>query len=75
MCDFVEGVGRVTAAGPNHQGGLTTEYVIVVEDVASTVTAAAAAAPALIAVSAQFSCSARAHASSFVILLRLLRTR
>jgi len=72
MCDFVEGVGRVTAAGPNHQGGLTTEYVIVVEDVASTVTAAA---PALIAVSAQFSCSARAHASSFVILLRLLRTR
>jgi hypothetical protein len=64
MCDFVEGVGRVTAAGPNHQGGLTTEYVIVVEDVASTVTAAA---PALIAVSAQFSCSARAHASSFVI--------
>lgn len=74
MCDFVEGVGRVTAAGPNRQGGLTTEYVIVVEDVASTVTAAAAA-PALIAVSAQFSCSARAHASSFVILLRLLRTR
>jgi len=73
MCDFVEGVGRVTAAGPNRQGGLTTEYVIVVEDVASTVTAAAA--PALIAVSAQFSCSARAHASSFVILLRLLRTR
>jgi hypothetical protein len=64
MCDFVEGVGRVTAAGPNRQGGLTTEYVIVVEDVASTVTAAA---PALIAVSAQFSCSARAHASSFVI--------
>jgi len=74
MCDFVEGVGRVTAAGPNRQGGLTTEYVIVVEDVASTVTAAAAA-PALIAVSSQFSCSARAHASSFVILLRLLRTR
>lgn len=73
MCDFVEGVGRVTAAaGSNRQGGLTTEYVIVVEDVASTVTAAA---PALIAVSAQFSCSARAHASSFVILLRLLRTR
>ena len=72
MCDFVEGVGRVTTAGPNHQGGLTTENVIVVEDVASTVTAAA---PALIAVSAQSSCSARAHASSFVILLRLLRTR
>ena len=72
MCDFVEGVGRVTAAGPNRQGGLTTEYVIVVEDVASTVTAAA---PALIAVSAQSSCSARAHASSFVIMLRLLRTR
>lgn len=65
MCDFVEGVGRVTAAGPNRQGGLTTEYVIVVEDVASTVTAAA---PAFIAVSAQFSCSARTHASSFVIL-------
>ena len=64
MCDFVEGVGRVTAAGPNRQGGLTTEYVIVVEDVASTVTAAA---PALIAVSAQFCCSARTHASSFVI--------
>ena len=64
MCDFVEGVGRVTAAGPNRQGGLTTEYVIVVEDVASNVTAAA---PALIAVSAQFSCSARTHASSFVI--------
>ena len=21
MCDFVEGVGRVTAAGPNRQGG------------------------------------------------------
>jgi len=63
MCDFVEGVGRVTAAGPNRQGGLTTEYVIVVEDVAATATAA----PALIAVSAQFSCSARAHASSFVI--------
>ena len=63
MCDFVEGVGRVTAAGPNRQGGLTTEYVIVVEDVAATVTAA----PALIAVSARFSCSARAHASSFVI--------
>ena len=34
MCDFVEGVGRVTAAGPNRQGGLTTEYVIVVEDTA-----------------------------------------
>jgi len=63
MCDFVEGVGRVTAAGPNRQGGLTAEYVIVVEDVAATATAA----PALIAVSAQFSCSARAHASSFVI--------
>ena len=72
MCDFVEGVDRVTAAGPNHQGGLTTEYVIVVEDVASTVTAAA---PALIAVSAQSSCSVRGHTSSFVILLRLLRTR
>ena len=42
----------MTAAGPNRQGGVTTEYVIVVEDVASTVTAAA---PALIAVSAQFS--------------------
>ena len=40
MCDFVEGVGRVTAAGPNRQGGgLTTEYVIVVED-AATATAA-----------------------------------
>ena len=63
MCDFVEGVGRVTAAGPNRQGGLTTEYVIVVEDVVAIATAA----PALIAVSAQFSCSARAHASSFVI--------
>ena len=63
MCDFVEGVGRVTAAGPNRQGGLTTEYVIVVEDAAAT----AAAAPASRAVSARFSCSARAHASSFVI--------
>lgn len=63
MCDFVEGVGRVTAAGPNRQGGggLTTEYVIVVEDAAAT------AAPTSIAVSARFSCSARAHASSFVI--------
>ena len=61
MCDFVEGVGRVTAAGPNRQGGLTTEYVIVVE------VATATAAPASRAVSAQFSCSARAHASSFVI--------
>lgn len=55
MCDFVEGVGRVTAAGPIRQGGLTTEYVIVVEDAAATT------APASRAVSAQFSCSARAR--------------
>ena len=58
MCDFVEGVGRVTAAGPNRQGGLTTEYVIVVEAAVAT---AATAAPASRAVSAQFSCSARAR--------------
>jgi len=57
MCDFVEGVGRVTAAGSNRQGGLTTEYVIVVE----ADDAAATAAPASRAVSAQFSCSARAR--------------
>ena len=61
MCDFVEGVGRVTAAGPNRQGGLTTEYVIVVE------AATATAAPASRAVSAQFSCSARAHASFVIV--------
>jgi len=61
MCDFVEGVGRVTAAGPNHQGGLTTEYVIVIE------AAAATAGPASRAVSAQFSCSARAHASFVIV--------
>jgi hypothetical protein len=51
MCDFVEGVGRVTAAGPNRQGGLTTEYVIVVK------AAAATAAPA----------STRGHVSFVIV--------
>jgi hypothetical protein len=52
MCDFVEGVGRVTAAGLNRrQEGLTTECVIVIE------AAAATAAPA----------STRGHVSFVIV--------